>query len=91
MRNNILKSILVLWTIVGVSSVTVFAKTDVEKSKVQNVTSKTTIQNWCNNDLDGYINYVVDLNQGGAHCYNMCVKHSEINPYEYGFKDVYFK
>lgn len=55
----------------------------------QGVHTAHTMLNWNKADSYGYNRYVNAVNQGRYCCYNMCPKHININPYNYGFKDSY--
>lgn len=59
------------------------------KSSIQNLTSRKVINNWCDDNANGYMEYIIEFNKRGNHCRNMCEEHKEINLYDYGFKDSY--
>lgn len=46
-------------------------------------------KNWYNTNKKEYNEYMVVVNGGRYECYNMCTKHRNVNPYDYGFKDEY--
>ncbi len=46
-------------------------------------------KNWYNTNKKEYNEYITIVNEGRYECYNMCLKHRNINPYDYGFKDEY--